>query len=97
METLDVSWDASTVTLQAGKSYDALCIPRTLPDKAYYPGGEVRVTDSSVLGITKVIRKYTSRKGQTGDLYTVQALKVGESRLIANVTGKTSSVLVKVV
>ena len=73
-KTIDVSWDASTVNMKAGGVYEALCIPRTLPDKAYYGGGmEVRCTEPDVLTITKVVQKYTSRKGQTGDLYTIKA------------------------
>ena len=57
---------------------------------------EVRCTEPDVLTITKVVQKYTSRKGQTGDLYTIKALKPGEARIIANTGNKTSSVLVKV-
>ena len=96
-KTIDVSWDASTVNMKAGDVYEALCIPRTLPDKVYYGGGiEVRCTEPDVLTITKVVQKYTSRKGQTGDLYTIKALRPGEARLIANTGNKTSSILIQV-
>ena len=96
-KTFDVSWDTSTVKMKPGGVYEALCIPRTLPDKGYYPGNmEVRVTEPSVAAVTKVVSHYTSRKGQIGDLYTVQAFQPGEARMIANIAGKTSSVRIQV-
>ena len=81
----DVSWDTAQKSLSVGGEYSALCTLRNSEMLA------VRTTNPEVVAIVRHQAGYVSKRGQTGDLYTIRAIAPGEARIIAATDGDSAS------